>query len=109
MSFSQATRNVHLVGTVPMADTGEVFAKVAARLAQFLKRVPDGETGVRHYWITSQARVLHYHPLFEPAGHDWSPESGAPPPAGAPKYRLKPGVDVGAASGFVYERLSELC
>jgi hypothetical protein len=96
MSSLEVARNVHLVGTVPMADTGEVFAKVAARLAPFLKRVPDGETGVRHYWITSQARVLHYHPLFEPADHNWSPETGAPPPAGAPKYRLKPGVDAGA-------------
>jgi hypothetical protein len=96
MSSSQAARNVHLVGTVPVADTAEVFAKVAARLAPFLKRVPDGETGVRHYWITSQARVLHYHPLFEPADHDWSPESGAPPAAGAPKYRLKRGADAAA-------------
>jgi hypothetical protein len=96
MSSSQAARNVHLVGTVPMANTGEVFAKVAAKLAPFLKRVPDGETGVRHYWITSQARVLHYHPLFEPADHDWSPESGAPPAAAAPKYRLKRGVDAAA-------------
>jgi hypothetical protein len=93
MNPSHPDRNVHLVGTVPMTDTGEVFAEVAAKLAPFLKRVPDGETGVRHYWITSQARVLHYHPSFEPANHDWSPETGAPPPAGAPKYRLKHGVD----------------
>jgi hypothetical protein len=96
MSSLHAPRNVHLVGTVPLADTDEVFAEVAARLAPMLKRVPDGETGVRHYWITSQARVLHYHPLFEPADHDWSPESGAPPLGGAPKYRLKRGVDAGA-------------
>jgi hypothetical protein len=96
MSSSHAARTVHLVGTVPMADTGEVFAKVAAKLAPFLKRVPDGETGVRHYWITSQARVLHYHPMFEPADHDWSPESGTPPASGAPKYRLRRGVDPAA-------------
>ena len=86
-------RPVHLVGTVPLGDSTEVFTKVAAPLAPFLNRMPDGETGVRGYWITSQARVLHYHPMFEPADHNWTPESGAPPATGAPKYWLKRGID----------------
>ena len=92
-NLSRLSCPVHLVGTVPLSNSPEVFASVGGPLAPFLKRMPDGETGVRSYWITSQARVLHYHPMFEPADHDWTPESGAPPPTGAPKYRLKRGVD----------------
>ena len=84
---------VHLVGTVPMASSRDVFQTVGKKLAPFLRRMPDGETGVRSYWITSQARVLHHHPAFEPADHNWTPESKDPPETGAPKYRLKRGVD----------------
>ncbi|MCW5692599.1 MAG: hypothetical protein KIT48_09550 [Pseudolabrys sp.] len=86
-------RLIHLVGTVPLSSTEEVFEKVGPKLSPFMKRLPDGETGVRHYWITSQARNLHYNPNFEPAGHNWTPESGSPPETGAPKYRLRKGVD----------------
>jgi hypothetical protein len=93
MNLSTERRHIHLVGTVPMANSGEVFEKVGKKLAPYLKRLPDGETGVRAYWITSQARALHYHPSFEPADHDWNPESGEPPQAAAPKYRLRKGVD----------------
>lgn len=87
------THHVHLVGTVPFDSTEEVFSALGSKLAPYLKRIPDGETGVRGYWITSQARVLHYHPAFEPADHNWSPESGQPPESGAPKYRLRKGTD----------------
>lgn len=93
MSMSPQQHHVHLVGTVPMASSREVFERIGTKLAPYLRRVPDGETGVRGYWITSQARVLHYHPSFEPADHDWTPESGAPPESAAPKYRLRKGVD----------------
>ena len=92
MSDSTATpaHHVQLVGTVPFETTGEVFAMVAEKLGPLLKRVPDGETGQRSYWVTSQARILADHPMFEPAGHDWDPDSGTVPESGAPKYRLKP-------------------
>jgi hypothetical protein len=93
MTQRPQARHVHLVGTVPMASSRQVFSTVGKELGPYLKRIPDGETGVRGYWITSQARVLHYHPAFEPADHDWNPESGAPPESSAPKYRLRKGVD----------------
>ena len=86
------TRPVHLVGTVPLASTAEVLELLAKSVAPHMRRVPDGETGVRCYWVSSQARVLHEHPDFEPAGHDWSPGS-AMPADGPPKYRLVSGVD----------------
>jgi hypothetical protein len=86
-------RPIHLVGTIPMDSSAEVFDMVGGRFGDRLRRMPDGETGVRHYWVTSQARVLHYDPQFEPADHDWTPESGTVPESRAPKYRLRKGVD----------------
>ncbi|PZG03157.1 hypothetical protein [Nonomuraea aridisoli] len=49
---------VHLVGSVPLADAEEVFRTVAARLADHLRRVPDGETGVRARWTAWQRAVF---------------------------------------------------
>jgi hypothetical protein len=83
---------VQLVGTVPYSNTDEVFDALASALGPLLKRIPDGETGQRAYWITSQARTLARDPQFEPAGHDWDPDSGTVPESGAPKYRLRKGV-----------------
>jgi hypothetical protein len=57
-----------------------------------MNRIPDGETGVRSYWVSSQARVLHEHSDFEADNHDWAP--GKPMlEHGAPKYKLRAGVD----------------
>jgi hypothetical protein len=45
-------RDVHLVGSVPMASAREVFETVGRALGPRLKRIPDGETGERADWIT---------------------------------------------------------
>ncbi|KQX19439.1 MULTISPECIES: hypothetical protein [unclassified Sphingomonas] len=87
-----ARHPVHLVGTVPLGSTDAVFDLLAQTIAPLMPRIPDGETGVRSYWVSSQARVLHESPLFEPDGHDWAPGREMPE-LGAPKYRLKAGVD----------------
>jgi hypothetical protein len=87
--------NVQLVGSVPLATTEEVFRLLAGKLGTLAKRLPDGETGKRSYWITSQAYLLSRHPQFEPAGHNWDPDSGDVPESGAPKYRLR--ADVAAS------------
>ena len=39
------SRDVYLVGSVPMASATEVFEKVSAALGPRIKRLPDGETG----------------------------------------------------------------
>ena len=53
------SRNVYLVGSVPMANAGEVFENVSAALGPRIKRLPDGETGERGDWITlARAGVL---------------------------------------------------
>lgn len=85
-------RAIHLVGTVPLANTAAVFDLLAETVAPHMRRIPDGETGVRSYWVSSQARVLHDHLDFEPAGHDWAPGRDMPTD-GSPKYRLVEGID----------------
>ena len=88
-------RNIHLVGTVPLSSTREVLNLVAETTGPFMPRITDGETGVRSWWVSSQARVLHEDQAFEAAGHNWAPGREMPQD-GAPKYRLRAGVDPAA-------------
>ncbi|MGH2873908.1 MAG: hypothetical protein ACRDL5_15785 [Solirubrobacteraceae bacterium] len=41
---------VHLVGSIPLADSESVLRAVGATLARHLRRAPDGETGKRVRW-----------------------------------------------------------
>jgi hypothetical protein len=54
-------QGVHLVGSVPLRDSAEVFKETAAILGERLRRVPDGETGERLGWISWQFNVLARH------------------------------------------------
>ncbi len=85
--------DVGLVGTVPLKDTDTVLRTVGATLGHRIRRIPDGETGKRAYWVTSQAWVINKHPAFQPIGHNWDPESGTVPETGPGKWGLKPGID----------------
>lgn len=44
-------RGVPLVGSVPLESSEAVFRAAGSILGNRLRRVPDGETGERHYWI----------------------------------------------------------
>jgi hypothetical protein len=59
------TLNVHLVGSVPMANSEQVFTEVAKALGPHLKRLPDGETGERLNWVGHLEAVFANHPAFE--------------------------------------------
>ena len=61
-------RNVHLVGSVPMANPQKVFETVSAVLGPRIKRLPDGETGERADWITWLEPVFAAHPAFQKSG-----------------------------------------
>ena len=63
-----SARNVHLVGSVPMADAEEVFETVSAALGTRIKRIPDGETGERGDWITWLEPVFADNPAFAEVG-----------------------------------------
>ena len=60
-------RGVHLVGSVPLADSEAVFREASAKLGGRLRRVPDGETGIRTNWIQWQFPLLLEAPEFESA------------------------------------------
>ncbi len=51
-------RSVLLVGSVPLESSSAVFETVGARLGSLIKRIPDGETGVRKDWIGWQSGVM---------------------------------------------------
>lgn len=78
----------HLVGSVPLESSEGVFRTVAERLGDWLRRVPDGETGPRADWIVWQYSVLSARPQFE---------VGSPTPEfyrALPRLRLRHEADV---------------
>ncbi len=62
--------SVHLVGSIPLASSAEVFEQVCDTIGPYLSRLPDGETGVRNRWIGFQHAMLENHPavMINPAG-----------------------------------------
>ncbi len=110
-------RNIHLVGSVPMANAGEVFAQVAAALGPRLKRLPDGETGPRGDWITWLEPVFAENPAFEKSGQFFRVHASG---TGRERYALKPGLsaqdvhfanlfyaDIAKASYAVFKELKD--
>src|SRR5205823_1691576 len=58
---------VHFVGSIPLPDTETVFRTLAATTGPHLKRLPDGETGIRKTWIRFLQQVLADNPAIEVA------------------------------------------
>jgi|SRR6185437_9442518 hypothetical protein len=81
-------RAVHLVGSVPLANSEEVFRTTAQILGERIKRMPDGETGARGDWVQWLTHLLRTHPQFElPGGTiDYSASRDV-----RNYYRVKPG------------------
>jgi hypothetical protein len=63
---------VHFVGSIPLPDAETVFRTLAAAAGPHLKRLPDGETGIRKTWIRFLQGVLADNPAIEVA-HDVPP------------------------------------
>ena len=49
---------VHFVASIPLPGAETVFRTLAAATAPLLKRMPDGETGIRKTWIRFLQQVL---------------------------------------------------
>ena len=58
MPAKSQNRKILLVGSVPLANSKEVFSESAARLGELIPRIPDGETGIRTMWILRQKEVM---------------------------------------------------
>jgi len=56
---------LHLVGSIPLPDSEQVFRRVSGKLGPYLARLPDGETGQRSRWIWFQRQMLEQHPAME--------------------------------------------
>src|ERR1700746_3926150 len=68
MSAASAHRPiVHFVGSIPLPDAETVFRTLAAATGPRLKRLPDGETGIRKTWIRFLQQVLADNPAIEVA------------------------------------------
>src|ERR1051326_4636101 len=57
-------RGALLVGSVPLANADAVFRTASAALGSHLRRIPDGETGERTYWMVFQLPILAENPAF---------------------------------------------
>lgn len=58
---------VHFVGSIPLPEAETVFRTLSAATGPYLKRLPDGETGIRKTWIRFLQNVLAENPAIEVA------------------------------------------
>lgn len=88
-------RKVHLVGSVPLADSETVFRATAETLGDRIARLPDGETDARGDWVQWLVHLVRDHPEFElPGGSiDYTANRSA-----RAYYTVKPGIDPASVS-----------
>lgn len=88
-------RSIHFNGSVNLADTDTVMREISSRIPLGVRRMTDGETGERGYWIHFQIEKFLAMPEFETVSNDQLYETAedAPP---LPKLRLAPGASVEA-------------
>jgi hypothetical protein len=113
---------IHFVGSIPLPDAETVFRTLAESAGSNLRRLPDGETGIRKTWIRFPQQVLADNPAIEVA-------TDVPPfkftqwdgklLREIPRLRVKPGAtpdpdtfetgyaDVAIASWKLFERLQK--
>jgi hypothetical protein len=73
---TMVARGAHLVGSVPLTDAAAVFQAASTILGPHLRRIPDGETGVRTNWIGWQRDVMKRTSALEPVPVDPSKTYG---------------------------------
>ena len=92
---------VHFVGSIPLPDAETVFRTLTAATGPYLKRLPDGETGIRKTWIRFLQQVLADNPGIEVASDlpsfkftQWDGKVLRE----IPRLRVKPGAQLDPAS-----------
>ena len=92
---------VHFVGSIPLPDAETVFRTLAAATGPWLKRLPDGETGIRKTWIRFLQQVLADNPAIEVAS-DVTPfkftQWDGRLLREIPRLRVKPGANLDPAT-----------
>jgi hypothetical protein len=56
---------LHLIGSIPLASSEQVFRRLSDELGPYLRCMPDGETGERSRWVYFQRQMLLDHPAME--------------------------------------------
>jgi hypothetical protein len=110
--------SVHFNGSVNLPDTETVMREISSRIPRGVRRMTDGETGERYYWITFQVQKFAAMPDFQRAGTREPPPGIDLPPR--PLLRLADGVtadevrwpDLGYASAYtdsyqIFRRLQD--
>ena len=82
--------HVHFNGSVNLADAESVMREIAARVPYGLRRIPDGETGDRNYWIFFQLQRFLQVPWLVPVRSINAPDGDYEE---VPQLRLADGVD----------------
>ncbi len=92
---------VHFVGSIPLPDAETVFRTLAAATGAHVRRLPDGETGIRKTWIRFLQDVLADNPAIEVA-NDVPPFKFAQWDGKVlreiPRLRVKPGAQLDPAT-----------
>ncbi len=90
------TRNVLLIGSIPLGSADEVFAAVGRELDGLVKRVPDGEIGERNDWVAWQSAAFSRIPFVERIETARLAEVGVDQLPKGPQYRVRPGFPTAA-------------
>ena len=109
--------SAHFNGSVNLPDTETVMREISSRIPRGVRRMTDGETGERYYWIMFQVQKFAAMPDFQPAGTRELPGADLPP---RPVLRLADGIaaedvrwpDLGYATAYtdsyqVFRRLQD--
>lgn len=87
MATDIKAQGVLLVGSVNLPTTTDVFERVSALLPNRLRRIPDGETGDREFFVKWQLDLFSSAPEvllpLPPPGQPFQPPPPPPPPSAA--------------------------
>ena len=82
---------VHFNGSVNLPDAETVMREISSRIPNGVRRMTDGETGDRNYWINFQTRKFEQMPEFETVSVGKAYET-APDAPDMPQLRLTEGA-----------------
>ncbi|HEX3803373.1 MAG TPA: hypothetical protein VHV75_11090 [Solirubrobacteraceae bacterium] len=83
--------SVHFNGSVNLPDAETVMREISSRIPNGVRRMTDGETGDRNYWISFQTRKFQQMSEFETVAVGQAYET-APDAPEMPQLRLAAGV-----------------
>ena len=91
---SPTPEGVHLVGSIPLKSSREVFERMVKELPGRLKRIPDGETGQRWFFVAWQGQMFPSEILAPLVPGLWDlvekPKDEKPDPASLTLEDIKP-------------------